>query len=33
VRQLRPGLFLGQAYLKTKRRETLVLYFGLERRA
>ena len=30
VRELRPGLFLGQAYLKTKRRETLVLYFGLE---
>lgn len=31
VRELRPGLFLGQAYLKTKRREILVLYFGLER--
>jgi hypothetical protein len=33
VRELRPGLFLGQAYLKTKRRETLVLYFGLEKTA
>jgi hypothetical protein len=33
VRQLRPGLFLGQAYLKTKKREILVLYFGLERQA
>ena len=33
VRQLRPGLFLGQAYLRTKKREILVLYFGLERRA
>ncbi len=31
VRQLRPGLFLGQAYLKTKRRQILVLYFGLEK--
>jgi hypothetical protein len=31
VRQLRPGLFLGQAYLKTKKREVLVLYFGLEK--
>ena len=30
VRELRPGLYLGQAYLKTKRREILVLYFGLE---
>ncbi|HLK88535.1 MAG TPA: hypothetical protein VKZ18_01500 [Polyangia bacterium] len=33
VRQLRPGLFLGQAYLKSKKRQRLVLYFGLERRA
>jgi hypothetical protein len=33
VRELRPGLFLGQAYLKTKRREILVLYFGLEKKA
>jgi hypothetical protein len=31
VRQLKPGLFLGQAYLKTKKREILVLYFGLEK--
>ena len=31
VRQIRPGLFLGQAYLKTRKREVLVLYFGLER--
>ena len=31
VRELRPGLFLGQAYLKTKKREILVLYFGLEK--
>jgi len=33
VRELRPGLFLGQAYLKTKRGEILVLYFGLEKPA
>jgi hypothetical protein len=32
VRELRPGLFLGQAYLKTRKREILVLYFGLEKR-
>lgn len=31
VRQLRTGLFLGQAYLKTRKREILVLYFGLEK--
>jgi hypothetical protein len=31
VRALRPGLFLGQAYFKTKKRETLLLYFGLEK--
>ena len=31
VRQLRPGLFLGQAYLVTRRRTRLVLYFGLAR--
>jgi hypothetical protein len=31
VRELRPGLFLGQAYFKTRRREILVLYFGLEK--
>jgi hypothetical protein len=29
VRQVRPGLFLGQAYLVTRRRTRLVLYFGL----
>jgi hypothetical protein len=33
VRQIGPGLFLGQAYLKTRKREILVLYFGLERTA
>ena len=32
VRELRPGLFLGQAYLKTKKREILMLYFGLEKK-
>jgi hypothetical protein len=31
VRELRPGLFLGQAYFKTKKREILMLYFGLEK--
>jgi hypothetical protein len=31
IRELEPGLWLGQAYFKTKRRETLVLYFGLAR--
>ena len=31
VRELRPGLFLGQAYYKTKKREILMLYFGLEK--
>ena len=32
VRQLRPGLFLGQAYLQTSKaaEPRLVLYFGLE---
>ncbi len=29
VRELRPGLFLGQAYFKTRKREILMLYFGL----
>jgi hypothetical protein len=29
VRQVRPGLFLGQAYFVTRRRARLVLYFGL----
>ena len=32
ARELRPGLFLGQAYVKTKKREILMLYFGLEKR-
>jgi len=31
VRELRPGLYLGQAYFKTKKREILMLYFGLEK--
>ncbi|HZS37676.1 MAG TPA: hypothetical protein VFF06_12655 [Polyangia bacterium] len=29
IRELRPGLWLGQAWLKTKSSERLVLYFGL----
>jgi hypothetical protein len=33
VREVKPGLFLGQAYFKTKKREILLLYFGLEKRA
>jgi hypothetical protein len=32
VRELRPGLFLGQAYLETRRGARLVLYFALARR-
>jgi hypothetical protein len=32
LRQLRPGLWLGQAYLLARGRETLVLYFGLTER-
>jgi hypothetical protein len=31
VRQLRPGLFLGQAYLDLKSAPRLVLYFALEK--
>jgi len=31
VREVAPGLFLGQAYLQTKRRTRLVLYFALSR--
>ena len=31
VRQLRPGLFLGQAYLDRKNAPRLVLYFALEK--
>jgi len=30
IRELRPGLYLGQAWLKTPSKESLVLYFGLE---
>ena len=33
IRELRPGLWLGQAWLRTGDKRTLVLYFGLERRA
>jgi hypothetical protein len=29
IRELRPGLWLGQAWLKTAQSERLVLYFGL----
>jgi hypothetical protein len=29
IRELRPGLWLGQAWLKTSASERLVLYFGL----
>ncbi|HEX3698520.1 MAG TPA: hypothetical protein VH374_24320 [Polyangia bacterium] len=29
IRRVRPGLYLGQAYLLTKKRARLVLYFGL----
>jgi hypothetical protein len=32
IRELEPGLWLGQAYFHTKRSDTLVLYFGLARR-
>jgi hypothetical protein len=31
IRELEPGLWLGQAYLQTSRREILWLYFGLAR--
>jgi len=30
IRELRPGLYLGQAYLHTEARDRLVLYFGLQ---
>jgi hypothetical protein len=33
LRQLRPGLYLGQAYLVRPAPPRLLLYFGLERRA
>jgi hypothetical protein len=32
IRELRPGLYLGQAYLETGGRARLVLYFGLQKR-
>jgi hypothetical protein len=31
LRELRPGLYLGQAWLSARGRERLVLYFGLQR--
>lgn len=31
IREIEPGLWLGQAWLKTKRREILWLYFALAR--
>jgi hypothetical protein len=30
IRELRPGLYLGQAWLRTGSKERLVLYFGLQ---
>jgi hypothetical protein len=30
IRELRPGLYLGQAYLHVRDRDHLVLYFGLQ---
>jgi hypothetical protein len=30
IRELRPGLYLGQAYLHVRNSDHLVLYFGLE---
>jgi hypothetical protein len=32
IRELRAGLYLGQAYLRARGREHLVLYFGLQSR-
>ena len=32
IRQVGPGLYLGQAYLVTRKRARLVLYFGLASR-
>jgi hypothetical protein len=32
IRELSPGLFLGQAYLQLGQSERLVLYFGLQQR-
>ena len=31
IREIEPGLWLGQAWLKTKKREILWLYFALAR--
>lgn len=33
MRELEPGVWLGQAYLRTAKRERLWLYFGLARRS
>ena len=33
IRELEPGLWLGQAWLKTKKREILWLYFALARKS
>jgi hypothetical protein len=33
IREVAPGLYLGQAYLVTKRKSRLVLYFGLQKQA
>jgi hypothetical protein len=33
IREVAPGLYLGQAYLVTRRRSRLVLYFGLSLQA
>jgi hypothetical protein len=30
IRELAPGLYLGQAHVEVKGKTTLVLYFGLE---
>jgi hypothetical protein len=33
IREIEPGVWLGQAYLHTRKRDLLWLYFGLARRA
>lgn len=33
IRELRPGLYLGQAWLRTSKGKTFVLWFGLEDRS
>lgn len=33
IREIEPGLWLGQAYLQTSKRDHLWVYFGLARRA